>query len=247
VPRAPPPSGCVRAPPRQAATAAVSCRSGSSGAGRGALIRASRGASPRHDRVGRGGPAGAGALNSAAAAAARPHALAEDDVRPPAHQDWMSWQPRRRAAAARRHNCAGYKAHRSKVRKHNCREPRSVRTPSQDPVFRLFWVGASAATSHWVLPSNATCHLSNRFSVSLLSHRAQSFSPFPGIATWNKSTAPEVHWEGGGFNLSRTSPQGEISADPPRALAPSRDTILPSHCRCPRQTSASQLENSYHA
>jgi len=72
-------------------------------------------------------------------------------------------------------------------------------TPSQDPVFRLFWVGASAATSHWVLPSKATCHWSNRFSVSLLSHCAQSFSSFPGIATWNKSTAPEVHWEGGGI------------------------------------------------
>ena len=58
--------------------------------------------------------------------------------------------------------------------------------------------------------------------------------------------APEAHWEGGGSLLSRTSTQGEVSADPPHALAPSRDNSLPSHCRCPRQTSASQPEIIYH-
>jgi len=52
--------GVCAHPPRQATTAAVSRQSGSSGAGRGALNRATRGASPRHGRVGRGGASGGG-------------------------------------------------------------------------------------------------------------------------------------------------------------------------------------------
>jgi len=45
-----------------------------------------------------------------------------------------------------------------------------------------------------------------------------------------------------GACLSRTSAQ---SADRPSALAPGRDSTLPSQCLCPQQTSASQPENSY--
>jgi len=50
-----------------------------------------------------------------------------------------------------------------------------VDTPSQDPVYRLFWVAAAAAASHWVPVSNTTHH----WSLSILSASAQKIQKPP--------------------------------------------------------------------
>jgi len=57
-------------------------------------------------------------------AASRPDA-SRHRWRPPASSsDRVSWQPRRRVVAARRHNCSGYRAHKSKYKNKTIGEPR---------------------------------------------------------------------------------------------------------------------------
>ena len=90
-------------------------------------------------------------------------------------------------------------------------------TPSQDPVYLLFWVLTADTTPHWVLVSNAVCYWSRRILSICPTIVRNRVLEFTRSATCSRSTAPAMPQEGGNLSL-----QGQL----PWRLAPTRHPFL---------------------
>jgi len=79
-------------------------------------------------------------------------------------------------------------------------------TPSEDPVYLLFWVLTAVTMPHWVLVPNAVRYWSiGKLSIfpTILRNRVLDFTR---IATCCRVTAPAMPQEGGGLSLQRPQP-----------------------------------------
>jgi len=87
-------------------------------------------------------------------------------------------------------------------------------TPSQDPVYRLFWVATAVTTSHWVLASNAIVYWSDQ-NLSASSRITPKTPVFSCDSPRGSSQPPQLgHERGGGFPC-RDLYLREIGTDPP--------------------------------